>query len=200
MPHDYDPKKQSFTTARGRAVPIEEVRAEVDKIVQLVSEKAANLGKRYAAGDISLVEFHIKMRELLKSGHVAAASIGKGGWRRMEMADWGRVGARLKKEYEYLSRFIRKLATQKIPQEISAYRAKKYAFGVVMSYHDTMRRERTESGSPLMVRLVQNSKEGCPECAADADRGWVDPNDMAELGTRICGNFCLCDIEFSTDE
>lgn len=170
----------------------------MDKLVALVADKAKHLGERYERGELSLTEFHIEMRELLKSGHVAAASIGKGGWRRMTLADWGTVGAKLKSEYGFLSRFVQKLEKGKVDKIITPNRAKRYADGVVMSYHKTMRQEHSETGG-IKVRLVTNSREGCQECAADESRGWVDPSDMAELGTRICQNFCKCDLIFSDD-
>lgn len=201
MPHDYNPKTHQFKTPHGRRIPIEEVRREVDKLVSVVGKKAVRLGNRYASGEISLVEFHIEMRELLKAAHIVAASIGKGGRRRMTQSDWGRVGARLKGEYGYLARFIRKLETGKAPKVVTPNRAKRYSNGVVMSYHDSVRQEHTDSGDGdrIQVRLITNSKEGCSECAADESRGWVDPADMAELGTRICGNFCLCSLIFEDD-
>jgi hypothetical protein len=202
MPHDYNAKTNQFTTARGRRIPVAEVRAAVDELVALVGERAADLGERYAAGKISIYDFHIEMRELLKAAHVVAASVGKGGYRRMTQADWGRVGAKLKSEYGYLAKLVRKIERGTLAKAHSAYRARKYAAGVVMSYHRTMRKERMRTPpdeNRPQVRLVTHSKEGCSECAADESRGWVDPADMSELGTRICGNYCLCDLVFSDD-
>lgn len=199
MPHDYDPKTHQFTTPRGRRIPIDEVRREVDKLVKVVGRKARTIGQRYTDGKITLVEFEIEMRELLKSAHIVSASIGKGGRARMDQAAWGRVGARLKGEYGYLAKFARNLEKGTVAKAYSPNRAKRYASGVVMSYHDSVRQEYSSTG-PIQVRLITNSLEGCEECAADESRGWVDVDDMAELGTRECGNFCLCDLIFDDDQ
>ena len=51
----------------------------------------------------------------------------------------------------------------------------------------------------MLCRLITNSQEGCQECADDEAAGWVDVNDMKEIGTRECGDFCKCDIEFEDE-
>jgi hypothetical protein len=195
----YDAKSKSFRRA-GRVVTRHQVRAEIDKLTEHISRQAAKIGERYAKATLTLARFEIEMRELLKSGHIIASSVGRGGRSRMTQADWARVGSRLRREYGYLSKFVRKLGQGKIDKAFTANRAKKYSSSIVMSYHETMKTEETkDSVSEIKVRLVQNSREGCAECAADADRGWVNVEDMGEIGTRICGNFCLCDLEFSDD-
>ena len=50
------------------------------------------------------------------------------------------------------------------------------------------------------VRLVQSSQEGCVECNSDAAEGWVNESDCKELFSRLCGDWCLCEIEWQDDE
>lgn len=192
----YDDTRKQFKR-EGRWVSRASARRELDKLTERFKRDAVRIGERYARGG-SLIEFEAAMRDLLKSAHVVASSVGRGGLVRMNQSDWGKVGNRLKREYGYLSKFVRRLEKGKIPKAITPNRAKRYANSVIMSYHETVHKEATkDSVSEIKVRLVQNSKEGCEECAADAARGWVNVEDMDELGTRICGNFCLCDLEFS---
>lgn len=199
MPLDYSPKYKRFIND-GHQLSFDGVRREVDKLTAVVARDAERIANRYAAGKITSVEFEEQMRALLKSGHIIASSVGRGGIGRMTQADWGKVGARLKKEYGYLRKFVTKLEKGKIEKAITPNRAKRYSSSIVMSYHETRRTEETISKTPIKVRLIQNSKEGCPECTADAARGWVNVEDMEEIGSRICGNFCLCELEFSDDQ
>jgi len=195
----YDESAKQFRQ-NGRVVSNQAVRAEIDKLTAFVSKEAQRIGKKYADGKIGIAQFEIEMRELLKSSHLVASSVGRGGRARMSQADWGKVGSRLKREYTYLQKFARKLAQGKIAKAVTPNRAKSYSSSVVMSYHETMRTEQTQNSvTDIKVRLIQNSKEGCSECTADADRGWVAVEDMQEIGTRICQNFCLCEFEFSDD-
>lgn len=195
----YDERDNTFRR-NGRRIGPEAVRREIDLLTKHVEREAARIGRRYARKTIGIAEFEAEMRELLKSAHIVAASVGRGGRVRMTAADWGKVGSRLKKEYGYLARLADKLVRGTVARPFSAYRAKLYASSIVMSYHETKRKEHTQnSRTPIKVRLIQNSKEGCSECTSDASRGWVAVEDMQEIGTRICGNFCLCEFEFSDD-
>ncbi len=192
MPYDYQSKSRKF-----KGVSRQAVRSEIDKLTGHVSKQAAIIGGRFESGEINIAQFEIDMRDLLKSGHIIAASVGRGGRARMTQADFGRVGARLKSEYGYLGKLVRNIDIGKVAKVATANRAKNYASSIVMSYHETVRTEMTrDSVSPIRARLVTNSKEGCEECAADDALGWQAVEDVSEIGTRICKNFCKCDILF----
>lgn len=193
----YDPDRKQFKQG-GKVISRAATRAKIDKLTAHISKEAAKIGDRYSKGRIGIAGFESEMRTLLKSAHIISASVGRGGRDRMTQSDWAKVGNRLKKEYSYLSLFSRKLQRGTLSKAYTANRAKLYASSVVMSYHETVHKEATQNSvSDVKVRLVQNSKEGCVECNADAARGWVNVEDLDEIGTRICQNFCLCEILFS---
>lgn len=203
MPHDYNPKTKRFIK-NGKAVSHLEVRNKIDKLTEFVGKEAARIAKKYQAGSITLTGFEKEMQALLKSGHIIAASVGKGGRARMTQADWGRVGAKIKWQNGYLSKFARKIARGSISEIATPSRAKSYASSIYISFANTFQESQTEfvaeGKNPAQVRLITNSKEGCEECAADEAEGWMSVDDMKALGTRICGDFCKCDLEFKEDE
>lgn len=51
----------------------------------------------------------------------------------------------------------------------------------------------------LHVRLVLNSLDGCHQCKADSNSGWMPVSKMGELGSRACGNDCSCDLQFEDE-
>lgn len=198
MPHDYNTKTKKFEGVSRLAV-----RGEINKLTDHVSNEAARIAKGYRAGRITLIEFETAMRELLKSGHIIAASVGKGGRARMTQSDWGQVGAKIKWQNGYLTKFARKIGRGSITEIATASRAKSYASSIYMSFANTFHKAQTEfvkeGKNPARVRLITNSEEGCAECAADEAQGWMSVDDMGELGTRLCGDFCKCDLEFEDD-
>ncbi len=199
MPHDYNPKTKRFIK-NGKTVSHLEVRAKIDKLTEHVAKESAGIARRFKDGNISLLEFELHMRDLLKSAHIIAASVGKGGRARMTQIDWGRVGAKIKWQNGYLSKFAKKIGRGRISEIATASRAKSYASSIYISFANTFHESQTEfvkeGKNPAQVRLVTNSKEGCEECAADEAEGWMSVDDMKLLGTRICGDFCKCDLEF----
>jgi hypothetical protein len=208
-PHDYyDEKRKRFVTASGRVRTRAELRREIDGLVSHTKREAKRLAQSVYSGKITAVEFDIAMRELLKSGHIVAASVGRGGRDRMSARDWGKVGQKIKWQYGYLTKFSRKIARDILSEAASANRVQLYADALHVtfyrSFYDEMK-DRPEDqptgkdGKPLLVKLVQNSMEGCPDCKADADEGWMELDEMGELGSRECGDFCKCDLVFSDD-
>lgn len=204
MPDDFDLKTRQYRTSGGRIRSRAEMRGEIDKLTDHVKRNAKRLAESVHAGEITDAEFVNAMRELLKSGHIIAASVGRGGRDRMSASDWGRVGRKLRWQYKYLDKFARRIAADTISGIASANRSQLYASALHISYYDSVyidyatgERPVDEDGNEILVRLIQNSAEGCEDCAADAGEGWMPVDLMAELGTRICGDYCKCDLEFS---
>jgi len=202
MPYDYDIKAKQF--AGERRITRREVRAEIDKLLEAVEKRSASLGKSLSADAISLAEFQSEMQDLLRSAHIIASSVGRGGRDLMTLSDWGKVGAKIAWQNRYLEKFARKIERGTLSEASIANRAKSYSSAIFVSFSDTYQKAQTEfvedGKNPILARLVQNSREGCEECSADAAEGWMSVDDMKEIGTRICGDFCLCDIEFSDEE
>lgn len=78
-----------------------------------MKRRAGELCRQLHAGEVGLLEWKDKARELVKTANVGAAVIGKGGWGEMTPADWGRVGAVLRNpgggQYKYLDDFAAQL-------------------------------------------------------------------------------------------
>jgi hypothetical protein len=203
MAHDYSLRQKAFYSG-GKKVSRQSVRREINGLIQHVGNDSARLGRLLRTGRITPVEFELAMRDLLRSAHIIAASVGRGGRALMTQADWGRVGAKIRWQYGYLSKFARKIARGGISEAATASRAKSYASSIFVSFSRTFQKAQetfVEGGkNPERCRLVTNSEEGCPECAADEAEGWMSIDDMGEIGSRICGDFCKCDIVFEDDE
>lgn len=200
MPTQYDKAKRQYVRD-GKYVTRVELRAHFEGLSDFVQRQAGKLGKQFDSGKLSAAEFNAAMRELLKSSHIVAASIGRGGKAQMTAKDWARVGRKINWQYGYLDKFTRKLEAGTLKAN-TANRAKSYVSSVYISYADSIAesvKENPPDGEKVLVRLIQNSKEGCEECNADAAAGWTDPNDMGEIGSRICGDWCLCEFEFSDE-
>ena len=201
-PHDYDPRRLQFRDGEtGRLISRAAVRRLIDELVGRVQKDAARIAAEYERGDLTITQFEIAMRELLKSGHVVAASVGKGGRRRMTKADWGRVGAKLRDEYRYLSRFARKIEQGRISKLLTTSRAQLYAAGLNVSFYKAFTDEQVQGRAEEKpkVRRVLHATESCDGCRRYAAKGWISVNQMPLIGELECGNFCKCTLEFEDD-
>jgi hypothetical protein len=208
MPDDWDAKLKYYTTEQGRVRSRAELRSEIDKLTEYVKRQSKLLAQQAQEGAISAKEFELSMRELLKSGHIIASSVGRGGRARMTSTDWARVGRKIEWQNGYLKKFSRLIARDLLSGPASSNRVQMYASALHVSYYQSAYVEhsdirdvpRDKEGKEKMARLVTNSEEGCQDCANDEAEGWVPIDTFGELGTRSCGDFCKCDIEFSWDD
>ncbi len=203
MPHDWDSNKRQYRSPNGY-ISRREVKAAIDRLSKHVTKESARIAKLYEEGGTA-AEFQSAMRELLKSGHIVASSVGRGGRQQMTPADWARVGRKINWQYKYLDRFSRQLERGKFN---TANRARQYVNAIYISYSDslmTAQKEFIESGGDtnpkgeMLCYLEQNSEEGCSECEADAAAGPMPVSEMGEIGSRICGDFCKCLIIFEDE-
>jgi hypothetical protein len=209
IPHDYVRKQRLYRDNNGNLITRRELKALIDNLTATVQKDAAKIASAFDAGELSASAFADAMSELLTSAHIVAASVGKGGRELMTAADWGKVGAKIKWQNGYLEKFAKKLATGTLSKANTLNRARSYVNSVYISYAKTFLESQAEVLQPetdkvitdenMLCRLVQNSEEGCEECSADADEGWMPVSEMGELGSRICGDYCKCEIEFEDE-
>jgi len=194
--HDYSSKTRSY-----KGVSREQVQAAIDALTDHVGKQAAIIAKRYESGVINLPQFEIDMRALLKSGHIVAASVGKGGRARMTQSDWGALGNRIKSEYAYLGKFSRSIAAGRISKILTSRRAALYSAAIRITFHQQYAKEQKaiRDGEQEKVRRTLNAAESCIECVYYAGLGFIPLDEMPELGTLECGPFCRCHLEFENE-
>jgi len=65
-----------------------------------------DLARQLRAGELSVAEWELAMRDEIRDLHVGATVIGRGGDRRsVSFSEWGRVGAYIKQQYRFLHGF-----------------------------------------------------------------------------------------------
>lgn len=198
MPHDYDPKSRRFVKD-GRVISRDKVRGLIDALTTTVQKDAKSIAGKFERGDITLAQFELEMRSLLKSGHIIAASIGRGGRIRLTQADWGRVGYKIKWQYGYLSKFARKIEGGRISKILTASRAQKYASALRVTFYQMFAKEGEMAERRPKVRRILNAQESCSECLHYASLGFISVDEMPALGELECGDFCKCDLEFEDE-
>ncbi len=204
MPYDFDKQKRAYFDGTEYVSRVA-LRELIDKLLDHTKREATRIAQRFDAGDITAAEFELLMRELLRDAHVVSGTVGRGGRERMSFSDWGKIGNKIRSQYEYLAKFRAKLERGALSKAATVSRARSYIGAVYTSFADgvaTAYEEAKASGfvpKGDMVRLVQNSKEGCEECNNDAAEGWIPEADMSPLFTRICGDYCLCELEWKSD-
>lgn len=195
----YNPQQKRFERD-GVPVTSEELRTLIDRLTLQTQRKARRLSERLERGEITRDAWLVAMATLLRASHVVAASVGSGGYNRVTEERWRKVEKKVTWQGQFLTAFGIAIAAGAVVGSIAS-RAAKYASAVFITFSNALQEAQTEGANEkeMLCRLVQNSKEGCPECNADAAAGWMPVSEMGEIGSRECGDFCLCEIEFEDE-
>lgn len=180
-----------------------EILALIEKLTTASKREARRISAKLENGTIDVDEWKAAILALLVSSHIIAASVGRGGRSAMTSSDWQKVSDKVAWQESYLTQLREKIVAGGVivAAGVIAARAVKYFDAPYISFSSAFREKEIEStGGKVMVRLITNSVEGCSECADDEAEGWMDLEDCKELGDRICGDWCKCFLEFSSNE
>lgn len=192
----YNPKTKHYEQDGKRISPAR-ITALIGKLIDRSKVEAKRITKRYADGAITYEKWYEAMVSLIESAQIVAASVGRGGRELVE--NWGKVASRVAWQQDFLPRFGRDIASDKLSEAQTANRAGMYADASYVTYQNEAM-DAQKDGSGVMARLITNSAEGCSECAADEAEGWMPLDEMTPIGERICQAFCRCSLEFSDSE
>lgn len=193
----YDPVTGRYRGASGRFLSKKAMDALVDGKINQLSKQLRDYTKRLANGSITIDQWQGSVREAIKMSHIQAAIIGGGGKDRLTSSDWGRIGQRLRAEYNYLQNFASEILAERISVPMALARIGLYAESVRGSYWEgnTIRRER--EGYSLMRRILDSQAKHCEDCLRYARAGIVPIGSLPLPGQRCeCRARCKCSVEY----
>ena len=184
--------------ATGKFIPHDDLFRAVDAVNRKAAHHMRALAGSLQRGSLSVRDFQRAMRVELKSLHAVNAAAGAGGWKQMTPADWGRVGARLRKEYAHLDSFARAVSSRRLPLASGRVpaRAASYENNARLAYWEQFRLSASASGAEVLAvrRLGPVATEHCEGCRREAA---LPPRPIAQvkpLGGEECRWFCRCRI------
>lgn len=195
----YNDQTNQYTDDDGNIVELAALLLLIERLTNATKRQAKLLASKLASGAITFEQWQAAMISLLKSAHIAAAATGRGGFDRLTANDWGRIEKKVTWQASYLPRFGAAIVAGVVAGAVLLRRAGSYGASPYISFSSAYKEAMTEDGKKMQCRLITNSIEGCEECAADEDAGWMPVDEMGELGSRICGDFCKCVIEFEDE-
>lgn len=185
-----------YIDALGRIVPRSAIRSALDQTIKAAGSEIRALAEALKAGNLTLIEWELAMREQLKLLHLATAALEKGGWAQLTQADFGRVGGILKREYGYLKNFANDIASGKQKLDGSfTRRADLYNEAARNTYYRF-----AEDGLRALgfdeERNILGQADHCDGCIEETDKGWVGIGELVPIGERLCNRNCQCSMEY----
>lgn len=127
MAWSYDPTVGRYRYPEtGRLVSPTQIRNLVERRQEATQAEMRAISARLTKDQMSVADWQKEMRAKVKQAHIELYQVGKGGPDQMTKADYGRLGASLKKEYKYLDGFAADIAAGKLSPGAISVRSSMY--------------------------------------------------------------------------
>lgn len=152
-----------------------------------------NLARQLVAGEISLAQWQIAMREYIRVIHREAALVSMGGVENMTPATWGYLGYLVKRQYQFLDGFAADIAANP-----SAWlngrllvRMKLYGQAEWSTFEEMIRFQKRLEGWTEERRQL-GVADHCDGCLQQASLSWRPINTLETIGSQQCATNCHC--------
>jgi hypothetical protein len=206
--YTWDPRALRYRGPSGAFVSQQAIKQALNTFVRRAQVEIQRLAREMTAGRIPIEEWQRQTANLVKSTHLANAAAAKGGWGQMTPADFGRVGQRLKLQYQHLRKFAKEAATGALTPENIERRAGMYARSAAGAF-ERSRFDTFQAMASAGIKVEMRNKLGKAEhchtgkgrvgCAEESARGWVRLGDMTLPGERQCLSNCRCSVQYKVD-
>lgn len=184
-------------TRTGRFVPQARITSLLNRQTTITQREMNAVSQQLMEGKIDLNDWRMEMREHLRTIHSAQAAAANGGFDRMTQADWGRVGGKLRYQYERLDLMASQIQYGAQPLDgRMMQRVRMYAQSGHATYEETRRDAERERGMSL-ERRVLGAAEHCDDCVEYSAEGWQPLGTLPRIGDSVCMTNCKCHFEFS---
>lgn len=199
MPYRWEPTAGASgryrDTSSGRFVPGVQVRRELDRYLD-GDDPAKALAEALRGRSVSLADWELGMRRVVKSSHINAVALERGGYSNMTPSDFGRVGAIVREQYAYLKNFAKQIAdgTQKLDGTLTR-RAQLYSQAARTSWYKS--KQANLRGGVTHQRSIRTARDSCRSCVALNGKVFRIGDPSFPLpGRRECNANCHCYLEY----
>lgn len=194
----FDAQRQRYiqVLANGstRAVPERLINRDVTKFARNSRSAMSDLTAQLVRGEVGEDVWYQQMRTLMRTSYRSSTTLANG--KPMTPADWGRFGAEMKKQYQYLDNFRAEILNGKQPIDGRAVtRAGMYGDANYAQYQNWKLKQEVRAGFALEARRVLHPAEHCPDCLTYAAKGWMPAAEVPAIGASRCLTHCKCTIE-----
>lgn len=194
-----------FVASNGQFVARETVRAAARSISEAAGREMESASQKFFDGQITHVEWDAAMRLNLRRAFAAEGMVAGGGRAQMTPRMWGRVGALLKKQYQFLNGFGIRIRDGTYGDNLE----KNGFLAVARQYQNAARvafermdalNNIEELGHTTVENILSPLEQHCEgdgSCPSISELGPVSPDDEAWLwpGDRLCRGACGCGVK-----
>jgi len=194
---EWDAKSSQYRSrVSGRFVSRDVIRSALDGALARAKREIDLTSAALQSGTINVAQWREAMATHIKSTHLYAAAVPRGGWAQLTPADFGRVGRAVRFQYERLNAFALEMAAGKPRDGSFRNRARMYGGASRTMYHESERVEMRDVQGMTHERNIRTHGDSCDGCVGESARGYVPLGKLIPIGRRDCLTNCLCRIRY----
>lgn len=180
----------------GRFISRDTVRTILDQAIGKSQQRIRDASDQFRRTEITLDEWQVVMREEIVRTQLGAEMLVQGGRAQMTPADFGRVGQRVRAQYDYLRDFTQQVADGSIRTDGTFLnRATMYASSSRVAFHESLGSQLADLGY-TEERSILHPAEHCDLCVSEAERGFVPIGTLIPIGERTCLGNDKCSVAY----
>lgn len=195
----YNAKAGRYIAPNGRFVTQRALIADLERVTAGAQSEILSISRQLQAGEISLAQWQLGMRDQMKVIHTTQGAIAKGGWAQMSQSDWGAVGQISREQYAFLQRFAIQIEQGLPLNGAFLRRARMYAQAGRGTYWQMKRREASANGL-TQERRIRYAGDSCQTCIDQAALGWQPLGTLLPIGRSECRTHCRCEYLFRNEQ
>lgn len=193
--YTWDAATHTYRTSSGRAVSARQVRAWTDAAQASSKEWALNLTERFKRGEISFEAWITQIRDEIKGMHTALTQVAIGGSAQWSPREAGRLGARLRNEYDYLGQLGRQIEAGLQPLDGALNNRVGLFVESGRGTYEGMRRGMMADDGMKEEMRVLGAAHHCEDCPPISGE-WQPIGTLPEIGDTACLANCGCSFEY----
>ncbi len=200
----FNPKTQRYHykqgAGKGQFVPITAVKFMMQRNIEATQADIRTIGQLLVDKKISLSTWEETTAIALKNLHIQSYLLGRGGKGAMEQRDYGLIGYRLRREYQYLRKFAEEIRTKGISEAEFFRRLEMYSSAGSGLFEKAKTEGHIKAGF-AWERRIRTKTESCQPCIIFEGMGWQPIGTLpAPTEQCNCRSNCGCFKEFSKEK
>ena len=183
-------------TATGKFVARSRITQLLEANVNAAEDRMSRIIQGLYAKEIAPGMVQTMMRDELRRLSLQNAALGKGGFDRLTLSDYGRVGRQLRDSYQRASNLVNGVASGKVTVAQALNRIEGYTLEARRQFFAAERAVVHESRQQFEERRILHARESCVDCVRYASMGWQPAGTLPLPGEQSrCNAYCRCSIE-----
>jgi hypothetical protein len=188
-------------TTRGQFVSRARITDLLEQNVNGAEQRLASIVQGIFDGSIRPAYGQTLMREELRRMTLQNIALGKGGFDRLNFADYGKAGRELRDTYQRMTGLMRDIQNERVTLPQAMNRIHGYVGNARTLFYEAEREAMRQSDRRYEERRVLNARESCVDCVRYAGMGWQPFGVLPAPGSGSrCGTNCRCSLEWRVVE